>query len=248
MSHSFEIKEGAFVIADAHYSSHRPELKTLLQEIDSGFLHPTQLILMGDIFDTLFGAIPYTIHVNKKMIELLNSIAQKLEVIYLEGNHDFCLNNVFKNIKIVPLGAQPLTCNYKNKTILLAHGDLGEDLGYKIYTSIIRNRFILALLKYIDILGNHFILKKLDSYLQKKEDCNYFESFQEYITIRLGKRFLNSCDYFIEGHFHQNRSFLVGNFLYINLAAFACNQRYFIVQSLQEELLLEVRASKELGE
>ena len=248
MSHNIELKEGAFLIADAHYSPHRPELKSLFEEIDSGLLQPTQLILMGDIFDMLFGVIPYTLHVNKEMLDLLNSIAQKIEVIYLEGNHDFCLDNVFENVKIVPLASQPLTCNYNDKTILLAHGDLGEDFGYKIYTSMIRNRLVLTFLKYIDIIGNHFILKKLDSYLQKKEDCNHFETFQGYITARLGKRFFNRCDYFIEGHFHQNRSFLVENFLYINLAAFACNQRYFIVQSSQEELLLEVRASKESGE
>ncbi|MDD2356547.1 MAG: metallophosphoesterase [Thiovulaceae bacterium] len=248
MSHSFLLKEGAFVISDAHYSSHRPELKALLQEIDSGILKPSQLILMGDIFDTLFGPIPYTLYVNQKMIDLLNSIAQKIEVIYLEGNHDFCLHSVFENIKVYPLASQPLTCKYKDKTILLAHGDFGEGLGYKIYTSLIRNRFILTCLKYIDCLGNHFILKKLDTYLQEKEDCNHFENFMEYIIIRLAKRFSNSCDYFIEGHFHQNRSFLVDNFIYINLAAFACNQRYFIVQSSQEELLLEVNASKESGE
>ncbi len=248
MSHSFLLKEGAFVISDAHYSPHRPELKALLEEIDAGVLKPSQLILMGDIFDTLFGPIPYTLDGNQKMIDLLNSIAQKIEVIYLEGNHDFCLEGVFENIKIYPLASQPLSCKYNDKKILLAHGDFGEDLGYKIYTSLIRNRFILTCLKYIDLFGNHFILKKLDTYLQKKEDCNNFEGFERYITTRLDKRFSNSCDYFIEGHFHQNRSFGVDDFTYINLAAFACNQRYFIVQSPQEELLLEVDASKELGE
>jgi len=248
MSHSFEIKEGAFVISDAHYSSYRPELKSLFEEIDSGVLKPSQLILMGDIFDTLFGPITYTLHVNQLMIDLVNSIAQKIEVIYLEGNHDFCLDNVFLNVKIYPLASQPLSCQYNDKKILLAHGDFSEDLGYKIYTSLIRNRFILTCLKYIDLLGNHIILRKLDTYLQKKEDCNYFEGFKKYITTRLAKRFSNSCDYFIEGHFHQNRSFKVGNFTYINLAAFACNQRYFIVQSSQEELVLEAKISKESGE
>ncbi len=248
MSPSFEIKEGAFIIADAHYCAHRPELKSFLQKIASGFLQPTQLLLMGDIFDTLFGPIPYTLEANKEMIALLNAIAQKIEVIYLEGNHDFCLEGIFQNIKVYPLTAQPLTCNYKNKTIYLAHGDHSEKLGYKIYTAWIRNRFVLIFLKYLDLLGNHFILKKLDNYLQKKEDCNHFKTFKAYIAARLKKRFSHSCDYFIEGHFHQNRSFRVDDFIYINLAAFACNQRYFIVQSSQEELLLEARTSLEQGE
>lgn len=248
MSHSFELKKGAFVISDAHYSSHhRPELKTLFEDISLGKLQPTQLILMGDIFDALFAPIPYTLHVNRDMIELLEEISKKIEVVYLEGNHDFCLEGIFENIKIFPLESQPVTCKYEDKRVLLSHGDLGEGILYKIYTSLIRSRFVLYILKYIDILGNHFILKKLDEYLSKKEDCNNFEAFQEYITARIGKRFTNRCDYFIEGHFHQNRSFQVDDFTYINLAAFACNQRYFIVQSSQEELLLEVCASKGLS-
>ena len=248
MSHRLELKSGAFIISDAHYSSHhRPELKSLFQEIDSGRLTPSQLILMGDIFDTLFSPIPYTLDANRDMIELLNSIAKKIEVVYLEGNHDFCLEGIFENIRTYPLESQPLTCKYEDKRVLLSHGDFSEGLGYKIYTSLIRSRFMLCILKYIDILGNHFILKKLDEYLQTKEDCNNFEAFEEYITARLEKRFSNRCDYFIEGHFHQNRSFKVGDFTYINLAAFACNQRYFIVQSSPKELLLEVTASRELG-
>lgn len=248
MSHSFELKKGAFVISDAHYSSHhRPELKALFEDIRSNRLEPTQLILMGDIFDALFAPIPYTQEVNQDMIELLDEISKRIEVIYLEGNHDFCLEGIFENIKIYPLESQPVTCKYEDKTVLLSHGDLGEGMLYKIYTSIIRSRFILYILKYIDILGDHFILKKLDDYLSKKEDCNNFESFLEYITARIGKRFTNRCDYFIEGHFHQNKSFKVDGFTYINLAAFACNQRYFIVQSSQEELLLEVCASKGLS-
>jgi len=248
MSHSFELKKGAFIISDAHYSSHhRPELKSLFEDIASGKLNPTQLILMGDIFDALFAPISYTLQKNRDMIEILDLISSNIEVIYLEGNHDFCLRGIFKNIAIFPLESQPVTCKYEDKTILLSHGDLGEGILYNIYTSLIRSPFILYILKYIDIAGNHFILKKLDKYLQKKEDCNNFEAFEEYITARIGKRFSNRCDYFIEGHFHQNRSFKVSDFTYINLAAFACNQRYFIVQSSQEELLLEVQTSKGLS-
>ncbi|MBU0632096.1 metallophosphoesterase [bacterium] len=248
MSHNLELKQGAFIISDAHYSSHhRPELKTLFEDINSGRLNPTQLILMGDIFDALFAPITYTLHVNKDMIQLLDAISNKIEVVYLEGNHDFCLEGIFKNIKIFPLELQPVACKYGEKTVLLSHGDFSEGTMYKIYTSLIRSRFMLYILKYIDIVGNHFILKKLDAYLHKKEDCNDFEAFYEYIFARIGKRFSNRCDYFIEGHFHQDKSFKVDNFTYINLAAFACNQRYFIVQSFQEELLLEGCTSKGLG-
>jgi UDP-2,3-diacylglucosamine hydrolase len=239
MSLDFEIKDGAFIVSDAHYSSRRPELKDFFEKILSGELFPTQLILMGDIFDTLFAPIPKTLHVNKEMVALLNLIASKIEVLYLEGNHDFCLDGIFENIKIVPLSQQPFACKYKEKRVMLAHGDFSEGFMYKLYTSLIRSRFLLSVLRVIDSLGKNFILKKLDIYLAKKKDCNSFEGFENYINNRLRERFHKRCDYFFEGHFHQNRGFLVGDFHYFNLAAFACNQRFFIVQSSDKDLLLE---------
>ena len=88
MSHNLKIKEGAFVIADAHYSHLRPKLLFLIKDIHSKKLEATQLILMGDIFDALFGDVEYTLNVNAQMIKLINEISEFIEVIYLEGNHD----------------------------------------------------------------------------------------------------------------------------------------------------------------
>ena len=85
------------------------------------------------------------------------------------------------------------------------------------------------------ILGN-YILNKLDIYLNKKEDCNEFVGFRKYIAKRLENKY--TCDYFIEGHFHQNKALSFPHFEYINLAAFACNQRYFIVESSKDKLFL----------
>ena len=231
------IKEGAFVIADAHYSYLRPELLGLIKDIHSKKLLPTQLIFMGDIFDALFGEVQYTHEMNSHMIELINDISDSLEVIYLEGNHDFNLQNIFVNVKVFPIQTQPIVCNYKDKTLYLAHGDFDGDLFYKIYTTLIRNATVLSVLKSIDNLFSHYILKKLDKYLSKKDDCKEFVGFKEFIDKRLSARV--TCDYFIEGHFHQNKTMNFEDFRYINLGAFACNQRYFIVKSLQDKELLE---------
>lgn len=232
-----EIKEGAFIIADAHYSHLRPELLTLIEEIHSKKLQPTQLVLMGDIFDALFGDVEYTQEINARMIELINDISKFIEVIYLEGNHDFNLEMIFPKVKVFSINNQPVICTYKDKSVCLAHGDFDGERAYKIYTSVIRSSITLYVLKSIDNILNHFILKKLDNYLSKKDDCKEFIGFREFIEKRLAKRV--SCDYFIEGHFHQNRSIDFKNLRYINLGAFACNQRYFIVKSLQDKELLE---------
>ena len=245
MSHNLELREGAYIITDAHYSPQRPQLLELIKDIHSKKLQPTQLILMGDIFDALFGLIEYTYEDNQEMIALLDAIAQEIEVIYFEGNHDFNLKVVFRNIKIFPLAKQPQTLLYHDKKVCMAHGDFDGKLGYKIYTALIRNPFVLFILKYIDIALKHLIINKIEGHLDKKDDCKELVWFEDFIQNRFGNRFV--CDYFIEGHFHQNRSLDLNSFTYINLGAFACNQRYFIVKSVQDkELLEEHQFSKEM--
>jgi UDP-2,3-diacylglucosamine hydrolase len=245
MSHKvLELKEGAFIISDAHFSHRREELLAFIEDIHAKKLSPTQLILMGDIFDALFGGIPYTYSENRELLKLLNDISMEIELIYLEGNHDFNLSSLLPNAAVFPIGAQPVEARYKDKKVYLAHGDFDGAAGYKLYTAFIRNPFVLFILKYIDLALDHLILKKVNGHLGKKDDCNRFTGFAAFIKRRLSGRF--SCDYFIEGHFHQNDSFEVDGFTYINLAAFACNQRYFIIEYSQESsvILLEKKFSK----
>jgi len=238
MSHkSLEIKEGAFLISDAHYSHRREELFDFIKAIHSKKVIPTQLILMGDIFDALFGGIDYTCVANQEMIRLLNDISQEIELIYLEGNHDFNLKKLFPNAVIISMQEQPIQASLNDKTLYLAHGDFDGDIFYKLYSAFIRNPFVLFVLKYIDIISNHAIIKNLEAHLKKKDDCKHLDAFAAFIRRRLGGRF--ACDYFIEGHFHQNVSFSVDGYKYINLAAFACNQRYFIIKYENSNTVLE---------
>jgi UDP-2,3-diacylglucosamine hydrolase len=244
MSHNIELKEGAYIISDAHYSPDRPQLLSFIKAIHSKELQPTQLILMGDIFDALFGLIDYTYETNQEMIDLLEAIAEDIEVLYFEGNHDFNLKAVFKNIKIFPIAQQPLLASYKDKKISFAHGDFDAPFGYQLYTALIRNPFILFILKYIDKALNHLIINKIEGHLDKKDDCKKLEWFDDFIQRRFESGF--KCDFFLEGHFHQNQTLFLSGFTYINLGAFACNQRYFIVKSMQDkELLEEHQFSKE---
>ena len=237
MSHNIEILEGAFIVSDAHYSHQRPELLDFIKDIHSKKLCPTQLILMGDVFDALFGGVVYTQKVNQEAVKLLNEISLDIEVIYLEGNHDFNLEKIFQNTKVFSISQQPVTCQYNEKKVLLAHGDIESDLGYKIYTSIIRNPVVLFILTLVDSISKHYILKKLDAYLSKKDDCKEFTGFKNFILKRLEHKY--TCDYFVEGHFHQNKTIEYDDFVYINLGAFACNQRYFIVESAKEPELMQ---------
>ncbi len=244
MFHSdIEIKEGAFVVSDAHYSHFRPQFLDFIKDIHSKKLQPTQLIFLGDIFDILFYQIPYSQEINSEVIELINEISQEIEIIYLEGNHDFNLTKIFPHAKVFPISQQPVACGFGGKKVLLAHGDFGSVLQYRIYTAIIRNPLTLYFLRGVDFILDHLIIKKLDEYLSKKEDCKKFIGFRKFISKRLENNY--DCNYFIEGHFHQNKTIVFDKFRYINLGVFACNQRYFSVKSSKDiELLEEIFFSK----
>ncbi|MCD6173341.1 MAG: UDP-2,3-diacylglucosamine hydrolase, partial [Sulfurimonas sp.] len=83
------------------------------------------------------------------------------------------------------------------------------------------------------------------AYLDKKDDCKDLKYFEQLIKKRITENY--DCDYFIEGHFHQNKIIKLDKLEYINLGAFACNQRYFIVKSIKyKEFLEENSFSKEI--
>ncbi len=62
---------------------------------------------MGDIFDLLIGEISATHEFAKPYIELLEELALKIEIIYLEGNHDFNLSCFFKRVKFLTYKSSP---------------------------------------------------------------------------------------------------------------------------------------------
>lgn len=242
----FVLKEGAILIADAHYAPWRPLFLDFLRAVESGKIQPSQLILMGDVFDLLFGDIDATHTFNREAIELLNTLAATIEILYLEGNHDFRLGALFPLIRVVTRRNQPFIAAFGERSVALSHGDTHMGTGYALYTALIRNKIILTLLNRLDQWRGEFIVKRLIEMMKRKNHCRVIDGFEQLIRNRLKGGV--DADILIEGHFHQNTSFEVSNIHYFNLGAFACNERYYAVQSLQNRMILEeVFFSKEPG-
>lgn len=230
MSHNI-LKPGAILIADAHCAPWRREFIDFLRALESGSIITPQLILMGDVFDMLYGPIPRTYHYNTEGLDLLNRLAEKIQIIYLEGNHDFLVDRVLPNIEVVRREHQPLLLDYEGKRVGLSHGDQVMGFGYEVYTALIRSPFVLGILRIIDTIGKGFIVSWLERMMKRKHHCRPIEHFETLIENRLSELSTDNFDVLIEGHFHQNRIFETDGLHYINLAAFACNERYFTVQS-----------------
>ncbi len=245
MSPNIVLQEGAILIADAHYSAKYPHFFSFLQALDSGKIETGQLILMGDMFELLFGVIKQTHIDNAEEIALLNKLSQEIEIIYFEGNHDFGLKEIFPHIRVYPLQEQPQLALFDEQQVLLSHGDTQTPLGYQLYTKLIRNPFILTLVGMMDRLCSHCIIRWLKSRGEEKNPCYKIDGFDDIIKARLKYLKEKGPNVVIEGHFHQNVKFPLYGFDYINLASFACNQKYFIVQSKDKQLSLQETRFKE---
>ncbi|MDP2077705.1 MAG: UDP-2,3-diacylglucosamine hydrolase, partial [Sulfuricurvum sp.] len=234
-----QLHEGAILVADSHYASWRTPFIDFLDALECGEIQTTQLVLMGDNFDLLFGPVTQTLHDNRDSIERLNRLSQKIEIIYLEGNHDFRLTSIFPDIYVVGRSQQPLILTHSEQRIALLHGDLKVPFGYSIYTSLIRNRSILFCLNIINMIFNGIIINTLSKQMQRKNHCQKIENFEIIANRHKGTSWGEKCEVIIEGHYHQNRTFDLDGVKYYNLGAFACNERYYVVKFLQDRTIID---------
>ncbi len=217
-----EIKEGAIFIADVHYPDYGDKFIEILQNIDSNRLKTEQLFLMGDIFNLLFGYSKYIKSFVQDAIDLLQRLSTKIDIYYIEGNHDFCLKEIFPNIKIYTIEEQPIKFRLNSQDIYLSHGDRYKtSLIYRIYTKLIRNRAtIRVLLPFEKYIIDHRVKK-----LREKNICTKIKNFKDIIDSIIEKYPTNAL--IVEGHFHQNRVYKN----YISLPALACQKRVGIVKN-----------------
>ncbi len=231
-----KIKNKAIFIADAHDNDKRDDFYRFLKKIESNEIDTPQLFLMGDMFDLLVGKVKYTVKKHQNYIDLMDSIALHVEVFYFEGNHDFALENLFENVKVISIQEQPKKFILEDSTLVyLSHGDKYGGFIHNTYTKLIRSNIILKLLNFIDKRKDNCISKKIENDQFKKNICRKIENFEDMISAKIPKYVAKQNSYIVEGHYHQNYSFKENGINYINLPSFACNQSYFIVECFQDE-------------
>jgi len=227
-----KLHDDAIFVADAHYQvGVRESFYNFLLKIQSQEIATSQLIMIGDMFDLLVGTIDYTCQQNKKLIDLLNSLSSHIEILYFEGNHDFDLQRIFKDIKVIPYTQQPLLCTYHDKTIVLSHGDLHQSFGYKFYTSFIRHAWVLKILNFFDTHLGNFISKNILKAQKNKDICKKIDNFAQIIKQKSKKYDIasNRFDVICEGHYHMDEDFCFEGCQYRILSSYACAKRYFTI-------------------
>jgi len=216
-----EIQENAIFIADSHYPHHGDAFLKLLKKLESGEIQTSQIFLMGDNFDLLFGHNDYIQTFSREAITLLQKLSETLEIHYFEGNHDFCLKDIFINMNVYSRDEQPIAFELNNKKVAISHGDkYVTGFGYDFYCTLLRNKTTLTLLKPFEkIIINHRMKK-----LSQKHICHTFHGFEKRVEAILEN--YTDVDLVIEGHFHQSK--VVGK--YISLPSQACQNMVAVVE------------------
>lgn len=223
------IEEGAIFIADSHFNQKNKELLILLKRIQNKEIQASQIFLMGDMIDFISGESKYFVRQNIEVIELINKLSQNVEIVYLEGNHDYNLKSIFPNINVIKRENQPLLAKLKNdETVSLSHGDNFINWKYDLYCKFIRNTFFLRFMNLIDI--NFFISKKIEESLSKKSICHKIPNFEHLVRKRVNNY---NTDIIIEGHYHQGKIFSINHKKYINIPSLCCQKRYIRLNNLE---------------
>jgi UDP-2,3-diacylglucosamine hydrolase len=222
------IKQNSIFVADSHFNEKNRELLTFLEKVESKEIVTSQLFLMGDIFDFISGESRYFVQQNSVVINLLNKLSQKLEIIYLEGNHDYNLKTLFPNINVIKRENQPLLAKFEQKTVSISHGDNFINWKYDLYCKFIRNNIFLRFMNFIDI--NFFISKKIENALLNKNICHKINNFEHIVEKRLHNY---STNIVIEGHYHQGNRYFFDNKEYINIPSLCCQKKYTRIKELE---------------
>jgi len=238
LSEEFELLKGAILIADAHENNERKGFWEFLCALEKGEIKTKQLILMGDIFDLLVGEISSSHNFAKPYIELLERLGEKIQILYLEGNHDFNLQNFFTKVRVYKIQKQPLKAVlYKEKQpkeiLYLAHGDIFLPPLIQWSLKMLRNRFLLYFLNCLNILSLNLIYKKILTRQKKKNLFYKIENF-EFLARKRYEKFRANKAWVIEGHYHQDFLLKEKEVKYFNLASFAYKRSFFVVEYEQE--------------
>jgi UDP-2,3-diacylglucosamine hydrolase len=190
---------------DPHHSDERERRRrflALLESLDPGAV----LMLLGDIFDFYF---EYRRVVSSRYVDIYEGLAaasaRGVEIHFLGGNHDFWVGGFAERELGIRLHRDEILLSAQGRRIVCAHGDLvmPGDWGYRLLKSVIRNRGVIAVSKWIhpDLLdaianGVSHGSRRWKSHVQEERAATMVEHAYAHLFER-------GNDAFIMGHVHH---------------------------------------------
>ncbi|MGX3011234.1 metallophosphoesterase [Helicobacter sp. 23-1044] len=212
-----EIQNDAIFIADSHTQisaqNTRDSLILALQKMCDSHHAPSQIFLLGDISNILVGNLKSSVKSNETLLNAIDSLSKKAQVIYFAGNHDFNLEGILPNVRKIPRKNQPLLAKFGKKCVLIAHGDIFLDKKYEIYIKILSAKITGKILQIADFATFGWLYRFIEKKVQNKKirflrgDSAIYELIRRRIKCyqTYAKSQNLNIDLIIEGHFHLGK-------------------------------------------
>ena len=133
-------------ISDLHLHQTRPEVTGLFQGFIDELLtirtpNP-ELYILGDLFEFWIGDDYKDQLYSEITNQLKNLVKSGIKTYLMHGNRDFLIGKNFLSKTGIVLLKEPTIFSYKDKNIMLSHGDKFciDDTEYQAYRKIVRNR------------------------------------------------------------------------------------------------------------
>jgi UDP-2,3-diacylglucosamine pyrophosphatase LpxH len=232
------------VISDLHLGMNNSNPKNILNFLNS--LETEMLILNGDIIDieAIKRGHKWKNKHNKVIIKLLE-MSKKIKIIYIRGNHDDEIKNLF-NLKISNIEfADEFYINTKAKRYLVMHGDKLENPGSSLTLIYKVGSVLYDLLLVVNKLYNNIRLKfnlpyKSISKITKNSVKRIMSFIFDFETkaIELAKK--RNCDGIICGHIHTPIIKKISNIEYMNSGDWVENQSALVLDSNDDWVLIDL--------
>lgn len=222
-----------YFVSDTHFGFYEYEKeKPLIEKFenlcnlicqDEGSLY-----ILGDLFDYWFEYKSVIQKYSYRILTCLEKISERgVKIVYLIGNHDFAHRDLFEKQLNIRLSENPISEVILGKKFLLAHGDglIGNDTGYKILKSIVRNKNLQSL--YSKLHPNvgiglaRYFSRKSRHYTNERD---YGES--DYLFQYAKEKINEGYDYVVMGHSHKFRFEVIDGGYYINLGSWLIKPAY----------------------
>ncbi len=193
-------------ISDLHLAdSDDPRTIKFLSFMDREQSELERLIVGGDLFDLWIGDKGIFFSKYQTILNKLSELRQKgIEIVYLEGNHDFSLSKYFSDTLKIHVVPEEVQLNIGGAKVFIAHGDQvnREDHGYLFLRWFLRTPFLRLLVK---ILPSSWLwaLSHRSSYVSRHYRAPHPNTIQLFRDFAKNKLESDSCDVVILGHTHH---------------------------------------------
>lgn len=199
-----------YFLSDAHLgaeseSVEAPRAARLHGFLDALVTRAASVTIVGDLFDFWF---EYRTAIPRRAFETLARLRRLREagvdVVYLNGNHDFWLGRFLEETIGVRTHDGPLALERDGHRLWIHHGDglVGGDLGYRVLRRVIRHPVSIGLYRWIHPDLGIPLARQVSRWSRGSRDERPLEPERLWREVAL-PRFAEGHDTVMIGHFHH---------------------------------------------